>query len=188
MPIGAWVLRTALAQLTSWHERWPHAARVGISVNLSPRQLGHPDLTDLIADTLARTRLDPALVCLEVTESALVADATSAIKSLADLKTLGVRLAIDDFGTGYSSLSYLKQFPLDVLKIDRSFVAGLAGDPRDRSIVEAVTALAGGLGLRPVAEGVDNEAQLEALREIGCAYAQGFFFELPLPPADVRVG
>ncbi len=130
---------------------------------------------------LERGGLEPSSLCLEITETALMADPAAGLKVLQDLRALGVRLAIDDFGTGYSSLSYLKRFPVDVLKIDRSFVDGLGEDPEDTAIVTAIISLSRALGLRVVAEGVETRRQLDELRRLGCDRAQGFMFARPRP-------
>jgi EAL domain-containing protein (putative c-di-GMP-specific phosphodiesterase class I) len=154
-----------------------------MSVNLSARQLG-ADLLDMLTKVLAGTSLEPDALTLEITESVLMEDTTSALESLLGLKALGVRLAVDDFGVGYSSLNYLKRFPIDVLKVDRSFVSGLGADHDDTAIVTGVLAMARGLRLGVVAEGVETPDQLRALRVLGCPFAQGFHFARPLPADD----
>jgi diguanylate cyclase (GGDEF)-like protein len=189
VPIGRWVLREACTQLARWTAAGGRLARLTMGINLSARQLAHPGLVDDVARILAETGVDPARVCLEITETAVLDDVTLAGERLAALKALGVRLAIDDFGTGYSSLSQLGRFPVDVLKIDRSFVQAMGAGgahPRGRGVVAAVITLAGAMGLVPVAEGVEQEAQAEVLRALGCPSAQGFLFSAARSAADVE--
>src|SRR3954447_11491651 len=183
--IGAWVLDTALAQAAHWRQARYDGAALTVWVNLSARQLGDPGLVELVADTLLRHGVDAAQLGLEITESALLEDAEGAVLALSSLRELGVRLAVDDFGTGYSSLSYLKRLPVDAVKIDRSFVDGLAVDGDDSAIVAAVAGMARALHLTTIAEGVENLDQLRALRRLGCDLAQGFFFTTPQPPAHI---
>jgi EAL domain-containing protein (putative c-di-GMP-specific phosphodiesterase class I) len=149
-------------------------------VNLSARQFTQGDLIEDIRRTLTRTGLDPEALELEITESVLMDHSEAGISTLSEIRKLGVRLVLDDFGTGYSSLAYLKHLPLDTIKIDRTFVAGIE-DPADRSIVEAVVALAHGLGIGVVAEGIETEAQADKLRELGCDLGQGYLFSRPAP-------
>ncbi|HET9444437.1 MAG TPA: EAL domain-containing protein, partial [Acidimicrobiales bacterium] len=149
--------------------------------NLSTVQLAAPGLVEEVAEILASSGVDPALITLEVTESGLMSDVDAFLATLRSLKALGVRVAVDDFGTGYSSLSYLKQFPVDVLKIDASFISGLDGDDRhDASIVTAVVALGDALGMDVLAEGVERATQASELRRLGCGLAQGFHFARPV--------
>jgi EAL domain-containing protein (putative c-di-GMP-specific phosphodiesterase class I) len=183
VPIGAWMLETALRQVGHWQDVRDANGRNGklaMNVNVSPRQLADPILPRTVARVLHETGVDPDSVCLELTENALMQE-QSAGDALAALRRLGVHISIDDFGTGYSSLAYLKQFPVTALKIDRTFIAGLGADVEDTSIVEAIVTLAHALGLIAVAEGLETPAQLEALRMIGCDYAQGFLLGRPLP-------
>jgi diguanylate cyclase (GGDEF)-like protein/PAS domain S-box-containing protein len=187
VPIGAWALDTACRQLVHWQAVRDAAQRPGrlaMNVNMSPRQLADTTLVKSVARVLHDTGVDPSLVCLELTENALMQNADAATEGLHRLRALGIQLSIDDFGTGYSSLSYLKQFPVSALKIDRSFIEGLGRDSEDTSIVEAIVTLAHALGLTAIAEGLERPDQLEALRVIGCDYAQGFLLGRPLP-ADV---
>jgi EAL domain-containing protein (putative c-di-GMP-specific phosphodiesterase class I) len=166
-----------------------------MSVNLSPRQLSEPSLPEEVARIIARTGVRPDSVWLEITESALARDAESAISALRALRAQGVHLAVDDFGTGYSSMSYLKRFPVEALKVDRSFVDGLGREPEDTAIVTATVSLAHALGLTAVAEGVETPFQLAELRTLGCEYAQGYLFGAPQPaerlghrPAELETG
>jgi EAL domain-containing protein (putative c-di-GMP-specific phosphodiesterase class I) len=179
--IGSWVLRRACAQA----EVWRRAAGRGLTmaVNVSARQLQDPGLVGEIATALQESALDPGALVLEITESATVEDTEGVITRLGELKALGVGLAIDDFGTGYSSLSYLRRFPVDQLKIDRSFVAGVATNAEDRAITASVINLGHALGIQVVAEGVETKEQLENLSAMGCDLAQGYNW---LRPADTH--
>jgi EAL domain-containing protein (putative c-di-GMP-specific phosphodiesterase class I) len=158
-----------------------------VSVNLSTRQLQRTALIEDVQDILSVSGLDPAALCLEITESAMLEEAAVVAANLAGLKRLGVRLAIDDFGTGYSSLSYLKRFPVDVVKIDRSFTSGLGQRMVDRDIVTAIVQLARAIGAQAVAEGVETPTQLDELRSVGCPGAQGFFLSPPKPRREVEL-
>lgn len=181
-PIGEWVLRTACAQSRSWQEAGYPPLRV--AVNLSGLQLKQTNLAAIVDQVLTDTGLDPQYLELELTESILMADADDTIKALTGLKAQGIHLAIDDFGTGYSSLSYLKHFPIDRIKIDRSFVSDLLTSPDDAAIIKAIFALANGLGLGVIAEGVETKEQLEFLRDHHCFEMQGFCLGRPLPAKD----
>ncbi|HZJ51116.1 MAG TPA: EAL domain-containing protein [Actinomycetota bacterium] len=185
VPIGAGVMREACGQAVRW--RQDRRERLEILVNLSARQLVQPDFTDTVANVIRETDIEPSTLCLEITENDLVDDTESIKTTLQSLKDLGVRLSIDDFGTGYSSLTYLKRFPVDLLKIDRSFVGGLGRDKDDTAIVAAVINLAETLGLAVSAEGVETSEQLSELRALGCGFAQGFYFARPQPAEDVSV-
>jgi diguanylate cyclase (GGDEF)-like protein/PAS domain S-box-containing protein len=187
--IGQWVLREAGKQARIWQERYPSTPPLTISVNLSPRQFIHPEL---VAEVLDESEIDPASLQLEITEGAMISNGTySADRTLRNLKRTGVQLAIDDFGLGYSSLSYLKRFPVDFLKIDRSFIAGLAREPngvaKDTEITKAMIELTHALGLRVIAEGVETSEQLAQLRNMTCDFAQGNYFSEPLPSEELEV-
>ncbi len=181
VPIGEWVLRTACAQMQSWHGRG-HA--IGIAVNLSPRQFRQKDLASTVADVLKQSGLAPQHLELEITEGTAMTNAERAISILGELHALGAKLAVDDFGTGYSSLAYLKRFPLDSLKIDRAFVVDVAADANSEAIVRATIALAQSLKLKVVAEGVETEAQRGFLARAGCDEIQGYLYSHPLPAAE----
>ena len=182
MSIGTQVLREACRQARVWQAE---NRRLAIKVNLSARQFVHPNLAGVVAEILAETGIDPALVYLEITETVLMEDVESTSGALTELKSLGVSLTVDDFGTGYSSLAYLKRFPVDELKIDRDFVVGLLSDQEDQAIVTAIINLAHTLGVVAVAEGVENAEQVQRLRELGCDFGQGYHFGRPLPPDDL---
>jgi diguanylate cyclase (GGDEF)-like protein/PAS domain S-box-containing protein len=184
-PIGRWVQERACRQALIWHERRPDARPLDVAVNLSARQVAHRDLPGTVAEIIARTGMDPAHLRLEITESVLVEESTTAIASLEALNELGVRLVLDDFGTGYSSLAYLNRFPFHALKIDRSFVDGLGIEQERTAIVEAIIGMARALSLDVIAEGVENDVQLQELRRLGCDYAQGHFFHAAMPEAEV---
>ncbi|PLS87591.1 MAG: GGDEF domain-containing protein [Actinobacteria bacterium] len=181
IPIGRWVLEEACRQAKKWCEGRPNGPPLAMSVNLSARQFAHPDLARDVARALGESGLDPGCLVLEITESAVMEDARSTIDTLEELESLGVGLAIDDFGTGYSSLSYLRRFPVDYLKIDRSFVDGIEEDSGDAVLVSGIVDLAHALGLSVVAEGVETEGQLGLLRGMGCDLAQGYHFSRPMP-------
>ena len=183
VPLGRWVLDEACRQARAWAEE--HADPPVVAVNLSARQFQHPDLVEDVAEALLRSGLSPRLLELELTESAVMADPEAAVATLRQLKGLGTGLAIDDFGTGYSSLGYLRRFPLDLLKIDKAFVAGLGRIAEDAAIVEAVVGLAHTLGLRVVAEGVETADQAARLRGLGCELAQGYLFGKPVTPEEL---
>jgi EAL domain-containing protein (putative c-di-GMP-specific phosphodiesterase class I) len=177
--IGRRVLETACINAKSW--RTPDGEPVVVSVNLSARQFGQQDLVNQVADVLERTGLPPSQLCLEITESVAVHDIDRTVATLTELKGLGVLLAIDDFGTGYSSLNYLKRFPVDVVKLDRGFVAGMENSKVDEAIIAAVVGLAEAIGLTVVAEGVETVSQREALSGLGCHRIQGFLLARPVP-------
>jgi EAL domain-containing protein (putative c-di-GMP-specific phosphodiesterase class I) len=179
VPLGRWVLHEACRQTRQWQLASPDT-KLAISVNLSARQLQQPGLVEEIAAVLRETRLDPAALRLEITETVVMHDAPTTLAKLEALKTLGVQLAIDDFGTGYSSLGYLKRFPVDTLKIDRSFVKGIGGDVEDSAIVRAVITVAKSLNLSVTAEGIETADQLAHLRALGCDHGQGYFFAKPM--------
>lgn len=185
LPLGAWVLDETLRQAASWC-REGRGIELDVAVNLSARQLNDPGLVAMVEEALRLRKVDPRVLILEITETALMADPDAVLESLTALKELGIGLAVDDFGTGYSSLTYLKKFPVDELKIDRSFITGLESDEGDAAIVGSCIDLAHALGLRAVAEGVETADQLRALRAMGCDLAQGFHFARPLPAPLLR--
>jgi len=185
VPLGHWALDQACRQAKRWQAEHPLDPALFVNVNLSARQFRDPDLVSLVAEVLEETKLPPASLCLEITESAVMEDALSTAETLGSLKDLGVRLAIDDFGIGYSSLSYLKRFPVDSINVDRSIVAGLGRDAGDTAIVSAIVTLAHALKLEVVAEGVETETEIEELRSLGCDLAQGYYFWRPIPVEEV---
>ncbi|MCW3035868.1 MAG: hypothetical protein JWM17_1180 [Actinobacteria bacterium] len=184
--IGDFVTRTACEQLARWNPVAPSGhQQPSLHVNLSARQLIDPGLVGRIARFLASAGANPAQPCLELTETAFLVDEATSLTRLKALKTLGVRLCVDDFGTGYSSLSHLTKFPIDVVKIDQSFTAGLAVRARDTAVVESVIALGQALGLVVIAEGVETQAQADLLSALGCHQAQGYLFGRPEPQANL---
>ena len=183
--LGDWVLTAACRDGAAWQARYPRAEPLLVCVNTSPRQLANGAFPARVADIMGRHGLAPGSLALEITESVLMEEAHAPVTVLASLREYGLRLMLDDFGTGYSSLSYLKRFPLDVLKIDRSFVAGLGRDEEDSAIVAAIVQMAQTLGLMVIAEGVERPEQLERLRELGCDRAQGRLIAGPMPAERV---
>ena len=182
--IGAWVLDQACRQAAQWSERWPDR-RLEISVNVSSRQLATTDIIDTVRDAIARTGLDPTQLTLELTESTLIEDTINTQAILNELRSLGVNLSLDDFGTGYSSLTYLRAFPINIVKIDKSFVRTLGTEREDTAIVAAVIALANNLDIKVVAEGVETHEQLAVLLQLRCHYLQGYLFSAARPAPDV---
>ena len=183
--IGAWVLGETFRQVMHWEETIDPVDGLFACVNLSGKQLTDPDLVAHLTATLRETGIDPSHVDLEMTESVLIKDVEACQKTLRELKELGVLIVIDDFGTGYSSLSYLQQFPVDLLKIDRSFVTNMDAREGDYAIVQAVISLAHALDLQVIAEGVETPAQLAELRSLGCDFAQGYLMARPQPEAEI---
>lgn len=182
-PLGKWVLKEASHQLSVWRQAGFNNIRM--AVNLSPRQLRQSGLAADIAGILQQLELDPDMLELEITESMLMEDMDTAITTMTELNQLGIHLAIDDFGTGYSSLAYLKNFPIRRLKIDKSFVQGLTPDTEDSPIISAIINLAHNMNLAVIAEGIENEAQLEYLRQLGCDEGQGYLLARPMPAVDM---
>jgi diguanylate cyclase (GGDEF)-like protein/PAS domain S-box-containing protein len=191
-PIGRWVLHEACRQLAEWRATMPTAAGLSMSVNVSARQLQDSGLVDDVDAALRASGLEPGALILELTESAVVENLEGAASILQKLRWMSVQFAMDDFGTGYSSLSSLSQLPLDILKIDRSFVARLDADAEGRAVVYAIVSLATALGVRVTGEGIETQRQLDALVELGCHHGQGFLLGHPVPPdelaASLRAG
>src|SRR4051794_2160055 len=182
VPIGAWVLREACRQVAAWRAE---GRDLWVSINVSARQLADPDLVALVEDSLRATGAPPSSICLELTETTILGSPDVAAETLGALRALGVRVALDDFGLGYSSLAHLRTLPVDVLKVDRSFVAGLRERVEDRAVVEAVLTLARRMELTVIAEGVETADQDAVLRELGCPMVQGFLYGRPGPAALV---
>jgi EAL domain-containing protein (putative c-di-GMP-specific phosphodiesterase class I) len=184
IPIGEWVVREACRQLAQWRGTGARGGVPSISVNLSRHQLVLADLPGRLQAILLETGVDAADIHLEITESAVMRDTHAATGVLNELKRIGFRIDLDDFGTGYSSLACLHQFPIDVVKIDRSFVANLEKGRDFVQFVTAIVMLAGSFRMAIVAEGVETAGQLSVLKSLGCQYAQGYFFARPMPPAQ----
>jgi len=183
--LGRWVLERACRQTARWHGANADEAPIGVSVNMSVRQLGdHRQLTEFVRRTLDATGLDPVCLSLELTEGALIDETETVAAALGDLKGLGIRLVLDDFGTGYSSLASLQRLPFDSIKLDQTFVSRLGRDRVDHAIVTAVVALAQSLDLTVIAEGVETAEQLEIVKALGCHHAQGFYFSRPVAPDE----
>jgi diguanylate cyclase (GGDEF)-like protein/PAS domain S-box-containing protein len=178
-PIGDWVLESACRQAEAWYQMRPDAAPLGISVNISGKQLLGQRLPQVVSRLLGESKLDPACLHLEITESVMVGDAETLTETLQALKRIGVRLVLDDFGTGYSSFGYLTRLPLDALKVDRSYIDGLGSDARDGAITQAIIAMSNALSLQVIGEGVETEVHAAELRRLGCRLAQGFYFARP---------
>jgi diguanylate cyclase (GGDEF)-like protein/PAS domain S-box-containing protein len=184
IPIGEFVIRTACMQIKAWQEAG--YKQMNISLNVSSRQFDQQNLIEIVKEALQDAMIPPQCLELEITESIIMRNPEKAIRTLTELKAMGIQIAIDDFGTGYSSLSYLKRLPLDFLKIDQSFVKNLASNPSDRAIVRATIAMAHSLNLKTIAEGVETEEQLSFLQEHGCDEIQGYLFSRPLPAEEIQ--
>jgi predicted signal transduction protein with EAL and GGDEF domain len=184
VPLGRLVLHEACRQTSEWHRALGEP--LSVTVNVSGRQLADPGFERDVAGALAASGLDPAALVLEMTESMLIDDTDATLGRLAALKRLGVRLAIDDFGTGYSSLAYLQRFPVDLLKIDKSFIDQVGSAGAESPLARAILGLGGALGMGVVAEGVETATQWERLRELGCEFGQGFYLARPMPPAEAE--
>ena len=178
--LGEWVLRQACKQTVAWAEAFPQAGPLEVSVNLSGRQFSQFDLVRMVTNSLEGTGLPPGDLKLEITESARMENAHLSAQMFHDLKELDIQICVDDFGTGYSSLSYLHTFPIDTLKIDKSFVHDMGRNRHNLEIVRTIALLAQNLRLDVIAEGVETPEQLAQLRAIGCGFAQGFLFSPPL--------
>jgi diguanylate cyclase (GGDEF)-like protein len=183
--IGKWVLHEACLRGKELQERFRVDPPLHMSVNISARQLQRPEIVDDVAVTLMETGLDPSSLVLEITESVMMQDMDLSIQRLAELKELGIKLAVDDFGTGYSSLNYIRRFPVDILKVDKSFVDGVSEGGEESALTAAIIELAAILKLRPVAEGIERADQLEKLLALNCDLGQGFYFARPLPMTAV---
>ena len=187
VPIGRWVLDHACATASAWMQRVPGAAELTLRANLSARQLQDPHFVEEVAEIVAEHGFPPELLVLEITESSLVEDPEQVGRRLGELRSLGIRIALDDFGTGYSSLSYLQRFPIDILKVDKSFVSRLGGDADDAAMAAAIVQLGHNLGMETIAEGVERPDQVTALRRLRCAQAQGYHFSPPVSAAEFEV-
>ncbi|MCB0961995.1 MAG: EAL domain-containing protein, partial [Acidimicrobiales bacterium] len=185
VPLGRWVMREACQQLRAWQLRLPARSTLTMSINLSVRQLMHEDILHDVRDAIGDAGLDPSTVNLEITETTLMHDTEMARQRLSELRDLGVSLAVDDFGTGYSSLQYVQRFPIDVIKIDRSFVTGLGTNPGDGAVVQSMIELSQRLGVYTVAEGIDRPEQVTLLQSLGADLGQGYLFSKPVPASQI---
>jgi diguanylate cyclase (GGDEF)-like protein/PAS domain S-box-containing protein len=183
--VGAWAVGEGCRRLRDWDRRNGHGAPFTLAVNLSARELTHPDVVTTVLGAVRRSALDPHRLTIEVTESTAMADRETGFRALRELSAAGVRIAIDDFGTGYSSLDHLREMPADILKIDRSFVAGMAANSPDSALVAAAIAMGRALEMQVVAEGIETTEQVADLRDLGCPLGQGFLFSRPLPPEEL---
>jgi EAL domain-containing protein (putative c-di-GMP-specific phosphodiesterase class I) len=186
VPIGRWVVEQACRQAAAWQQLSPDRAPVGVSVNLSARQIADPELLSHIEGSIAANGIQPSSLWLELTETTLLDETAFVERTLAALKQLGVRLVLDDFGVGFSSLGYLKRLPLSMIKLDRSFVENLGEGSHDAAIVRAVSEMADTIGISVVAEGIEKPEQLRAASALGCGYAQGFHFAEPVPADELE--
>jgi EAL domain-containing protein (putative c-di-GMP-specific phosphodiesterase class I) len=184
--LGAWVIKEACSQIALWRKRFPKLPSLGVTVNVSARQLSRTDFVKTVRDAVWAANLRAGDLRIEITETTLMENPQGAEVVLRELCGLGVKVYLDDFGTGFSSLSYLHRFPVDTLKIDQSFIASLSNGSSHPAIVESIVALAKTLGSRVIAEGVETEAQMAELMRLGCSEAQGFFFARPLPPCTAE--
>jgi EAL domain-containing protein (putative c-di-GMP-specific phosphodiesterase class I) len=186
IPIGEWVLREACRQMRAWQDQHPRTPPLAINVNISSRQFTHPALVQQVARILAETGLEPDSLRLEITESTFIQNVELAARILSDLQQIGVQFQIDDFGTGYSSLSYLHQFPVNTIKIDRTFIGRIGQDGHNAEIVRTILLLARDLGMGTIAEGIETEDQLAQLKDLDCQLGQGFFIARPMEPKRVE--
>ena len=180
LPIGRWVLREGCQQLSRWQEQFPETASFIMNINLSARELDQKDLISQVKKVLKETKLSPKCLKLEITESVIMKNAEQAIKTVKELREMGVRVSIDDFGTGYSSLSYLHRLPIDTLKVDRSFINRIGGGDEHSEIIQTIIKLASNLGMDVIAEGVESEEQLNFLKNMNCEFGQGYYYSKPL--------
>ncbi len=187
LPMGQLILREACRQLSEWQLLYPQHRRLSMSVNISSRQFSQHGIIDLLRDVLKETALSPACLKLEITETAIMENTESAMDTLLQLKSMGIQLSVDDFGTGYSSLGYLYRFPMDVLKIDRSFISRVDTDGEKLELVRTIITLAWNLGMDVVAEGVETTKQLAQLKMLKCEYGQGYLFSKPMSSADTNI-
>jgi EAL domain-containing protein (putative c-di-GMP-specific phosphodiesterase class I) len=186
IPLGEWVLQEACRQLRAWHQSFPEYRELIVSVNLSSKQLREPRLIEQIDRVLSETGLEGRFLKLELTESMLVDEVEMVIQTLNNIRAREIQLSIDDFGTGYSSLSYLPRFPINTLKIDRSFVSRMTSDAESLEIVRAIPMLAQSIGIEVIAEGVETMPQLLQLQTIGCEFGQGYWFSRPVDSLAIQ--
>jgi diguanylate cyclase (GGDEF)-like protein len=186
VPLGSWVIGEACRQLKIWHERYRDFPSLGVSINVSGKQFAKANLAAEVAAALEQTNLPGKCVTLEITESVMMTNADAAAATLRELRTRGANISVDDFGVGYSSLSQLHRFPIDALKIDRSFLQRIGGEERDAEIIRTIVTLGHNLGLTVTAEGIETPLQLERLRGLGCESGQGYLFAKPLSVEQVE--
>ena len=182
--LGEWVLRQAASDLLVWRQRWPERD-LTVTVNVAPAQMGAANFVDIVSSTLADLGLPATALTLEITERTLLHDGANHHRTMDGLRALGIRFALDDFGTGYSALGYLTRFPIEIVKIDRTFIDAMSTDPRAARLIEGILAMTSGLGLQTVAEGIETEDQLDALTRIGCQFGQGYLLGRPVAATTV---
>jgi len=185
VPLGRWVMREACQQLRAWQLRLPSRSTLSMSINLSVRQLMHEQIIRDVREAVDDAGLDPSTVTMEITETTLMHDTEMTRERLAELRKIGVSLAVDDFGTGYSSLQYVQRFPIDIIKIDRSFVTGLGTNPGDGAVVQSMIELSQRLGVHTVAEGIDRPEQITLLQSLGADLGQGYLFSKPVVASEI---
>jgi predicted signal transduction protein with EAL and GGDEF domain len=183
--IGRWVLARACEQLKSWERTFGYEAPQSVWINVSPKQFAQHDLASQVQQLFSSLAFEPRRIKFEITESIMLENIDAATRTLTELRSLGVQVFMDDFGTGYSSLTYLGRLPLDGIKVDRTFVGQMGADPRQAQLVRTIVTLIKNLGLEPIAEGVETDQQANLLREMGCAFAQGFVFSRPVPARKI---
>jgi EAL domain-containing protein (putative c-di-GMP-specific phosphodiesterase class I) len=180
VPLGEWILTEACRQAKEWCDKFANGTGISVTVNISIRQFQQTELVDIVRNALERSGLDPHSLILEITESFMMQETESTIAKLHQLKKIGIRLAIDDFGTGYSSLSYLQRFPIDILKIDKSFVDKIGHGKEGKAVARAIIMMGDSLNLKTIAEGIERPEQIRALQNLGCEAGQGFHLARPL--------
>jgi EAL domain-containing protein (putative c-di-GMP-specific phosphodiesterase class I) len=185
-PLGRWVLQEALEQASGWCSEYDFCSEMTMAVNFSSAQFSDPTIVEDVARLLAESGVAPQRLVIELTETAFLRDAEAVTERMRDLKELGIRLAVDDFGTGNASLRHLATFPVDVLKVDRSFVGRIGFDPRQTAIAGSIVGLGDDLGLTVIAEGIETDDQIARLLALGCSFGQGFSLARPAPPDDLR--
>ncbi|HEX9012951.1 MAG TPA: GGDEF domain-containing phosphodiesterase, partial [Anaerolineaceae bacterium] len=185
LPIGRWVLHEACAQTRAWQARYPAEPPITININISGRQFAQPNFVGQVEEVLQETGLNPASLKLEITEGVLIDNPVVAGQAFSRLNDLGVQLQVDDFGTGYSALSYLQRFPIQTIKIDRTFIEEMSSAGKQSGLVQTIIFMARDLGMEATAEGIETEQQLQALQELGCSYGQGFLFSRPMDRTSV---
>jgi len=186
VPLGKWILEEACMQASAWQTEYGLDKSLSITVNVASRQFFDDTLLETVKNALAKSELPPRSLVLEITESTMLVNTEATIKTLTALKRLGIRLAIDDFGTGYSSLSYLQRFPVDILKIDKSFVDQIASGKEGAAVAKAIITMSETLHLRTIAEGIESASQQTELQNLGCELGQGYLFAKPLRKADMN--
>jgi EAL domain-containing protein (putative c-di-GMP-specific phosphodiesterase class I) len=183
VPLGQWIMEEACSQAQKWQDRYGRTEKLSVTVNVASRQFQDDGLGDMIGQALVRSKLPPECLVIEITESTMLSNTEATIRKLDELKELGIRFAIDDFGTGYSSLSYLQRFPVDILKIDKSFIDRIALNKEGAAVARALITMSETLNLKTIAEGIETSGQLTALQDLGCELGQGFHFARPLKAA-----